>query len=180
MFYAISVETEEKNKILNFAQERGFLIDKFIALNELPLVGAEDTIIVNDMTAFGGHFIKSLSQCVAVAGRGAKIIFVNDENLSVINNPMFEIFRSILNLEKKFISIRTKAGQKAAIASGMKLGRPKGAANKTKILEQHKTKIEDYLKKGISLRSVMKIINADLDKPLSYFTYRRYIETICK
>ena len=180
MFYAISNQVEEKNNILSFAHDKGFMINKFINLEEVEVVGGEDTVIVKDMTAFGGHFIKSLSVCVSVASKGGKIIFMNDENLSVLDDSMFKVFRSILDLERKFISIRTKAGQKAAKAAGAKLGRPKGASSKTRILDQYKAKIQDYLSKDISLSSVMKIINADLEKPLSYFTYRRYIETICK
>ena len=118
--------------------------------------------------------------CVSIAERGGKIIFVNDQNLSVLDEPMAGVFKSILNLERKFISIRTKAGLKAAKASGAKMGRPKGSANKLRSLDVHKTEIQDYLKKDISLRSVMKIINHSLEKPLSYFTYRRYVEASCK
>jgi DNA invertase Pin-like site-specific DNA recombinase len=180
MFYAISTQETEKNQILHFAHEKGFLIEKFINQSEIQIITASDTLITSDMTSIAGHFIKSLSQCILIAENGGKVIFVNDQNLSILDNSMFAVFKSILALEKKFISIRTKAGHKAAKAAGAKLGRPKGAANKMKVLDEHKTKIEDYLKKNISLRSVMKIINADLEKPVSYFTYRRYAESLCK
>lgn len=180
MFYAISDSAEEKNRVLQLAHEKSFLIDKFVTLGEIDVVGASDTIVVNDMTAFGQNFVRSLSVCVSIVERGGKIIFVSDPNLSVLDEPMAGVFKSILNLERKFISIRTKAGLKAAKASGAKMGRPKGSANKLKSLDAHKAEIQDYLKKDISLRSVMKIINHSLEKPLSYFTYRRYAEALCK
>jgi DNA invertase Pin-like site-specific DNA recombinase len=182
MFYAIASNEEQKRDILTFAHEKQFVINKFISLEEINLVAANDVIIVDDMTAFGGTFIKSSSVCVSLAEKGAKLFFVKNQNLSIANSSMLELFRSILEMERKFISIRTKAGQKAARDLGTSLGRPKGSANKKRTLDAYKEEIQKYLQKDIALTSVMKIINASLERPLSYFTYRRYVEEqgLCK
>ena len=180
MYYAISNNSEEENQVLLFSQKEKFLINEFISVEEVGKIGQDDVIIVNDMTAFGGNFIKCLSVCVSIAEKGANIFFVKDENLSVSDKERLDVFKSILNLEKKFISIRTKKGQQAARKSGVKMGRPKGSGNKIKTLDKYKANIEGYLEKDISLTSIMKIINPSLENPLSYFTYRRYVEELCK
>jgi DNA invertase Pin-like site-specific DNA recombinase len=182
MYYAIAENEKQKTNILAFAHEKQLVIKKFISLEELHSASANDVIIADDMTIFGGTFVKSLSVCVSLAEMGVQLLFVQNRNLSVSDKSMFEIFRSILEVEKQFISIRTKAGQKAAREQGVSLGRPKGSANKKRILDNYKEEIQKYLQKDVALTSVMKIINASLEKPLSYFTYRRYIEEqgLCK
>jgi DNA invertase Pin-like site-specific DNA recombinase len=179
MFYAIS-NPLEKAQILEFAQEKGILIDKFTESLEIEQVSKDDTIIAKDLTSIASHFIKSISQCILAAKKGAKVLFVENPELSIDSAEKLQIFDSILSLEKKFISIRTKAGQKAAKESGKKIGRPTGSTNKLKVLDDHKEKIQEYLKKQISVKAIMKIINSDLNKPLSYFTYRRFVENLCK
>jgi DNA invertase Pin-like site-specific DNA recombinase len=60
-------------------------------------------------------------------------------------------------IEREFISKRTKEALERAKQSGKKLGRPKGKA-KTIKLDTYADQIKDYLKKGVSKRSIARII----------------------
>lgn len=60
-------------------------------------------------------------------------------------------------IERDFISMRTKEALAARKKAGMILGRPKGPAEKTK-LDKHRAQIQDLVNKGVSKRSIAKII----------------------
>jgi len=60
-------------------------------------------------------------------------------------------------IEREFISLRTKEALAARKASGMTLGRPKGVAPHTK-LYRHRKAIESYLDKDLSVCAIAKLI----------------------
>jgi DNA invertase Pin-like site-specific DNA recombinase len=78
--------------------------------------------------------------------------------------------------ERDFISLRTKSGLAAARASGTQLGRPIGARNKHRILDPYQTQIASYLKMGLNLTAIHKIINHQLPKPLTYQALKYFVE----
>ncbi|MDD3596323.1 MAG: hypothetical protein PHE23_07850 [Sulfuricurvum sp.] len=57
------------------------------------------------------------------------------------------------------------------------LGRPKGAKNKTRVLDPYKDEIEKLLNLGVSQSSILKIINSKLDNPISLTSLRYFIFT---
>jgi DNA invertase Pin-like site-specific DNA recombinase len=61
-------------------------------------------------------------------------------------------------IEREFISVRTKEALNRRKAEGLPLGRPKGPA-KTVKLDKHREEILTYLKKGVSKRSIAKILD---------------------
>jgi DNA invertase Pin-like site-specific DNA recombinase len=73
--------------------------------------------------------------------------------------------------------MRTKQGLAAARAQGKVLGRPKGSKNKERVLDPFKSEILGYLKKGINIASIMKLINPHLAQPVTYNTFRYYVRT---
>jgi hypothetical protein len=58
---------------------------------------------------------------------------------------------------------------------GKILGRPKGAKNKTRILDPYKQEITQLFSIGVNQSSALKIINAKLNKPISMTTLRYFI-----
>ncbi|HUM67221.1 MAG TPA: hypothetical protein PLK31_00050 [Chloroflexota bacterium] len=71
--------------------------------------------------------------------------------------------------------MRVKQGLAAVKAKGVKLGRPKGSRNKERVLDAHRDEILKYLRRGIDLASVRKLINPELDQPLSYNSYKYFV-----
>lgn len=60
-------------------------------------------------------------------------------------------------IEREFISIRTKEALAKRKAEGVQLGRPKGPAERVK-LDDHEQAIRDYLAKGINKRDIARLI----------------------
>ena len=61
-------------------------------------------------------------------------------------------------IEREFISMRTKEALAKRRADGKTLGRPKGKAETVR-LDKHRDEINRYLKKGISKRSIAKLVD---------------------
>ena len=61
-------------------------------------------------------------------------------------------------IEREFISMRTKEALAKRKAEGMVLGRPKGKAKKVK-LDKHSKDIKKYLELGISKRAICKLVD---------------------
>lgn len=107
-------------------------------------------------------------------------VFTNQPELSTNQNEalsalLLAIYGYFAQTEREIISERTKQGLSAARAMGKILGRPKGAKNKTRVLDPYKEEIVRLLDIGVSQSSVLKIINAKLDKPISMTALRYYI-----
>jgi DNA invertase Pin-like site-specific DNA recombinase len=71
--------------------------------------------------------------------------------------------------------VRTKQGLAAARASGKKLGRPKGSRDKERVLDPYREQVKEYLHLGLSLNRIRTIVNPQLEKPLSYPSYRYFV-----
>jgi hypothetical protein len=79
--------------------------------------------------------------------------------------------------KREFISLLTKHGLEAAKALGKQLGRPKGNRNKkTWALDPFRAQIQHYLEQGGPIASVQKLINAQLEKLLTYNSYKHYVQ----
>ena len=64
----------------------------------------------------------------------------------------------------------------ATSLTGKLLGRPPGSRNKVaRKLDVYKDQVEKYLKMGLSISAVRKIINSQLEKALSYSAYVFFI-----
>ena len=60
-------------------------------------------------------------------------------------------------IEREFLSLRTKEALARRKAQGLPLGRPRGQAKSVK-LDEHREGILKYLKIGVSKRSIAKIV----------------------
>lgn len=107
-----------------------------------------------------------------------KITFVRQPELSTTGSYgklLLAIYSYFAEAEQEFISMRVKQGLAEAKAKGVKLGRPKGSRNKKRVLDPHRNEILNYLQKGIDLASVRKLVNPELEQPLSYNSYKYFV-----
>jgi DNA invertase Pin-like site-specific DNA recombinase len=81
---------------------------------------------------------------------------------------LLAIYSYFAEAEREYISIRTKQGLAAVRAKGQPLGRPRGSRNKERILDPYRAQIRDYLQMGLNLAAIQKIVNHQLEKPVSY------------
>jgi DNA invertase Pin-like site-specific DNA recombinase len=111
--------------------------------------------------------------------KGVKLTFVRQPELSTTGSHgklLLAIYSYFAEAEREFISMRVKQGLAAARAKGVKLGRPKGSRNKKRVLDPYRGEILKYLQKGLDLASVRKLINPELERPISYNSYKYFVE----
>ena len=139
-----------------------------------------DTLICTELSRLGRNMLEILNLIEKFNQIGIKLIFTNQPELSTSQNEslsalLLAIYGYFAQTEREIISERTKQGLSAARAMGKILGSPKGAKNKTRILDSYKEEINRLLSIGVSQSSVLKIINVKLDKPISMTALRYFI-----
>jgi DNA invertase Pin-like site-specific DNA recombinase len=89
------------------------------------------------------------------------IVHIAKQNMQLDDSLNSKITATILGLaaeiEREFISMRTKEALAKRKAAGMTLGRPKGKAQHTK-LDEHEQQIREYLEKGVNKRDIARIV----------------------
>ncbi len=185
--------TKQKHFLLEYSQQQHILIDEFIEvemssrktpterrIDELfTKLQTGDRVIVAELSRLGRNMLETLNIISELSQKGIAIAFIRQPELSTTGNHsklLLAIYSYFAETEREFISIRTKQGLAAAKASGKLLGRPQGSRNqKQRILDPFKPLIAHYLNQHVPTASIMKIINPQLDKPLSYNSYKYYI-----
>lgn len=123
---------------------------------------------------------ETLNIITTLSERGIHITFIRQPELSTSGTHgklLLAIYSYFAEAERDFISLRTKQGLAAARANGKLLGRPMGSRNKKGyILAAFRPQIETYLNAQLPIRSIQKLINPHLEKPLTYNSDKYFIE----
>lgn len=188
--------SKQKHLLLEFAQKKQWLIGEFIEAEVssqksqqqrkidilLEKLEKGDKLLVAELSRLGRNMLETLNIINSLSEKGIDIVFVRQPELST-NAPhaklLLAIYSYFAEAEREYISIRTKQGLAAARAQGKQLGRPKGTKNKKgRALDPFQEEMKKYLDLGVSITSIMKIINPQLDKPVNYHTYYYYIQNM--
>ncbi len=184
---------KQRHLLLQYSQQHKLLIDEFIQVEIssrkntkerridelLAKLSANDTLIVAELSRLARNMFETLDIINTLGESGVRLIFVRQPELSTLGphtKLQLAIYSYFAESEREFISLRTKQGLAAARASGKILGRPKGSRNKERALDPYKQYIEEYLHLGLNLSSVRKLINPQLDKPLSYQAFKYFAQ----
>lgn len=185
---------KQKHLLLDYAQKRGWLIDEFVEVAVssrkntqerkidllLEKLSKGDVLLVAELSRLGRNMLETLNIINTLSEKEIKIVFVRQPELSTTSSHtrlLLAIYSYFAESEREYISIRTKQGLKAARAKGVKLGRPKGSKNKKgRILDAHKAAIKKYLELGVNINDISKIINDQLDTPLTYNAFKYFIK----
>ncbi len=119
-----------------------------------------DLIVVSEISRLGRSTLQVLEILEAAAKKEISVHIA--KNHMIIDGSMQStITATVLGLaaqiEREFISSRTKEALAKRKEDGMKLGRPKGQAQLLK-LDNYRDDIVKYLKKGINKRAISKLI----------------------
>lgn len=186
--------SKQKHLLLEYAQKKQWLIDEFIEVEVssqksqqqrkidilLKQLQTNDKLLVAELSRLGRNMLETLNIINTLSEKGIDIIFVRQPELST-SAPhaklLMAIYSYFAEAERDYISIRTKQGLAAARAQGKTLGRPKGSKNKKNhVLKTYKKEIKEYLDLGLSVTSIMKIINPQLEQPLGYHIFQYFIK----
>jgi DNA invertase Pin-like site-specific DNA recombinase len=167
----------QKSLIARYVVERKMIVDEWIEVEVssrksaekrkitelLDKVSAQDTVIVSELSRLG-RSIKEVLQIIEelIQVKGCKLILIK-QNLhldpsnqhDMTNKVLLTIFSMVAELERDFISERTKEGLRARKEMGIKLGKPKGVIQKS-IYDQDKEKIFQLHKLGVPLNTIIK------------------------
>lgn len=185
---------KQKHLLLGFAQKNQWMIHEFIEAEVssqknqqqrkidilLKKLDRGDRLLVAELSRLGRNMLETLNIINTLTEKEIQVVFVRQLELSTNNHHsklLLAIYSYFAEAEREYISIRTKQGLAAAKAQGKQLGRPKGSKNKKgRALDIYRADLKRYLELKLSITSIMKIINPQLPQPLSYHTYRYYIQ----
>ena len=138
-----------------------------------------DTLLVAELSRLGRNMLQTLNIINELSEKEVSLVFVRQPELSTTGSHtklLLAIYSYFAEAERDYISMRTKQGLAAARAKGVKLGRPKGSRNKERILDSHRNEILQFLEMGVNLAAIRKIINSKLEKPISYNSYKYFVQ----
>ena len=184
---------KQRHLLLEYSQQQQFVIDDFVSIEVssrkstrerridelLDRLQQGDTLLAAELSRLGRNMLEVLNIINELSEQGVKLIFVRQPELSTTGQHgklLLAIYSYFAETERDFISVRTKQGLAAARAKGKQLGRPKGSKNKERVLDPYKDEIKKYLKFGLNLAAIRKMINPRLDHPITYNSYKYYVQ----
>ena len=180
--------------ILDYARGRKIHVDDFISveissrksqtarkIDELLIrLSAGDTLIVTELSRLARstvEVINLVNQLVnqriglSVLKQGLHIP-VNGEKMDANAKTVVTMFGLMAELERDMISERTKMGLAARKAAGIKLGKPKGTLQASK-LDEKREAIEELLKHKVSKAAIARMMGTSRGNLLSYLRTRQ-------
>jgi DNA invertase Pin-like site-specific DNA recombinase len=122
-----------------------------------------DTLVVSEISRLARSTLQVL-EILEVSAEKTFAVHIAKQNLvftekgDITSTIMATVLGMVAQIEREFISMRTKEALAAKKAAGMELGRPKGKAVKVK-LDDKRSEILMLLDKGVGKRSIAKIVD---------------------
>lgn len=182
-------DQDEKNQqhgLLEFANKRGLTEIEFISdvvtgkkdwkdreLGKLiERIGEGDSIIFAEISRMARSTLQVL-EVLKICSEKKIHVYIAKENMvlddSMQAKIMATVFGLVAEIEREFISVRTKEALALRKSQGVRLGRPLGKAKNLR-LDAKRKEIEKYVEMGLSLAAISKLI----DEPRS--TVNDYIK----
>ena len=199
IFGYIRVSTSEqnldgqKNLISRYCMDNKLMVDEWIELEMssrktveqrriselLDKLNPHDIVIASELSRLGRSIKETLNTIESILEqKQARLILVkqnldlnpSDRN-NITNKVLITVFSMLAELERDFISERTKEGLRARIAKGIKLGKPLGTIQAS-MYDKDKDKILELYKLGVPIN---KIITTHL-KYGKYTSLKQFID----
>ncbi|MFS1444595.1 recombinase family protein [Vibrio sp. 10N.286.46.E10] len=197
-FAYLRVSTDEqdtnnqKHGLLEYSNERGlaeleFIVDSVTgkkpwrerklgtAIEEMK---AGDNLVFAEVSRMARSTLQVL-EILSVCAEKEINVYIAKQRMVLDGSMQAKITATVLGLaaeiEREFISQRTKEALAARKAAGMKLGRPNKPQERYK-LDEHRKDIEKYLDKGLSLSAISKLVDSPRST-LSDYIRRRDLRT---
>lgn len=166
----------QKNSISRYCIDQKIMVDEWIELEMssrkstnmrridelLEKLSPDDTVISSELSRLGRSIKETLNTIeTIVQDKKARLILIKqslDLNPSAQNNVankvLITLFSMLAELERDFISERTKEGLRARVAKGIKLGKPKGVIQAS-MYDKDKEKILHLYQLGVPIQKII-------------------------
>ena len=137
-----------------------------------------DIIVVAEVSRLGRSILQVLEILEVAAQKGISVHIAKNRMImdgSMQSTITATILGLVAQLEREFISSRTKEALQKRKNDGVTLGRPKGESDTLK-LDAFRDEVIRYLKKGINKRAIAKLIECS-PSTLYNWLARRHIHT---
>ncbi len=193
-YIRVSTEQQDLDKqhhlLLEYAQQQQLQIHEFIEVEIssrktqrgrritelLARLQSGDLLLVTELSRLGRNMLETLNLINTLHENGVQITFVWQPELSTTGSHsqlLLAIYSYFAQTEHEFISLRTKQGLAAAKAKGQQLG----SRNKSRPLDPYREQIKSYLQAELSITAIRKLVNQQLEQPLTYNSYKYFIQT---
>ena len=142
--------------------------------NCLKALREDDVLVVYKLDRLGRSTIEVLQIIEDIKSKGIILHIIKDGLIidGNISNPINDMLLTLLSgfsqMEKNFISERTKSALAQKKAQGIILGRKKGVIVKS-IYDEHLNTIKNLLDKGVSISSISKIVGIGTRQSLNNY-----------
>jgi DNA invertase Pin-like site-specific DNA recombinase len=156
--YGVSSTKSKKDRLINSTLEK---------------LNPGDTLIVSKLDRLGRSTLDVLQTIDDLNKKQVKLHIIKPHleidplNPDPINNMYLTMLSSFAQMEREFISERTKIALSRLKDEGVVLGRKKNAVIKSKY-DNYKKDIEKYLLKGLSVNDILKLLPIDGTKQSLY------------
>jgi len=190
----VQTTENQRKEILDYAHTQKMSINKIVEIEvsskkdkkdrlideTLEELQKNDLLIVTKLDRLGRSTIEVLQIIEDIKNKGIELhiikdgIIVDGTDTSPINQMIITLLTGFAQMERSFISERTKSALAQRKAKGIQLGRKKGAIVKS-IYDEHKYNIIELLKKDVSIASISKIIEVGTRQSLTTYIKTRKI-----
>lgn len=166
----------QKNSISRYCVDQKLIVDEWIELEMssrkstvlrridelLNKLSPSDIVIASELSRLGRSIKETLNTIEMITqDKQARLILIK-QNLdlnptiknNVANKVLITIFSMLAELERDFISERTKEGLRARVAKGIKLGKPRGVIQAS-MYDKDKEKILHLYQLGVPLQKII-------------------------
>ncbi|VAY87722.1 Site-specific recombinase, resolvase family [hydrothermal vent metagenome] len=144
------------------------------------MLNPKDICIIDHPLVLGGSIVEFFKIMEVLYKNEIKVIFIECDGLStnLINSSLIcAMYSDIIKVQKDITSYRTKLGLEATKKKGVKLGRPKGSRNQTRLLDDFRDEILDGLNNGLSSHKILVNINKKTKRKLTYPSIKYFIDS---
>lgn len=186
----------QKLEILEFARRQGLRVDEYVEIaissgktsqqrriDELvQRLDETDTLIVTELSRLGRSTAEVIALVNALLQRHIRVITLK-QNLDIDRQDMnakiiitlFSLFSLFAELERDLISLRTREALAAKKAQGQRLGKPRGALQKSKF-DKDVARIKELLGYGLSVRKIAKVLGCSSHIALNTYINKRGLQ----
>jgi DNA invertase Pin-like site-specific DNA recombinase len=182
--------SNQRHEILEYAHSHKMTVDEFIEIEissrkdrdqrrideVLGKLEPEDTLIVSELSRLGRSMGEVINIIDEIIKKKVKFIAIKQNWIvkgveDMQTKVMKMVFSLLADLERDFISQRTKQALEARKAAGQILGRPKGSTGVSK-LDKHRKEIEELLKDKAAKSFIARRLKVSRTTLLDYIKAR--------